>query len=325
MARASLKNCGAELGPMAKIHFIVNPRRPSIGLRWPYEERKVRAFTNDFVTHITRGRSHAELLTRDAIAQGAKLIVCVGGDSTLCEIVNELDRASRGGFEVPALTLHPALQKGDAVKSIALRDNFSDFILSFLEDRATEQLLDLGEVEFTGDYGQKIRRLFLNAAGFGFSSTLVSKMSQDPYASRSNWGFLRLLFRLAPFYRHPEITLVIDGQKILSKKNILTGLVHNGRYGGRGLHLSPDATFGDGQLEYTVILKTLAFRYLWIALQILYSELKTSKYVLRGKFKEMIVTPTRPHRRIQVDFDGDVWGYLPAKFKIMEKYLRFLS
>lgn len=310
---------------MAKIHFIVNPRRPSIGLRWPYEERKVRAFTNDFKTHITRGRSHAELLTREAIDQGAKLIVCIGGDSTLCEIVNALDRAARGGLEVPAITIHPTLQKGDAVKSIPLRENFSDFIISFLEGRAEERMLDVGEVEFTGDYGQKIRRLFLNAAGFGFSSTLVNKMSQDPYASRSKWGFLRLLFRMAPFYRHPEVNLTIDGNKIVHQKNILTGLVHNGKYGGRGLYLSPDATFSDGELEYTIILKTMAMRYFWIALKILSGELTPSKYVLRGKFREMLATPTRPHRRIQVDFDGDVWGYLPAKFSILEKYIRFLS
>lgn len=310
---------------MARIHFIVNPRRPSIGMRWPYEERKIATFTDDFAVRITRGRSHAELLTREAIEQNAELIVCVGGDSTLCEIVNEIQRAGRGGLNLPAITVHPSLQRGDAVKSLKLRNNFSDFLIDFLDGKRIEQHLDIGEVEFTGDYGQKIRRYFVNAAGFGFSSLAVDRMSRDPHLSRSTWGFLKLVLRLAPFYRHPEVSISIDGQPLLKQKHILTGLVHNGRYAGRGLQLSPEATFEDGHLEYTVIQKTFAIHYLWMLLKILSDRLEPSAHVKRGSFKELSVTASRPHRKVQVDFDGDVWGFLPATFRICEKQLHFLS
>ncbi len=293
-------------------------------MRWPFEERAVREITPNYRVHFTRGRLHAEILTREALSAGAKLIVCVGGDSTLCEIANELLRSARLGHDVPALTLHPQLQRGDAIRSLALRESFKDFLTAFLRGEAREEYLDLGECEFTGDYGQKIRRRFVNAAGFGFSSLVVDRLSRDPWLSRSRFGFLRLVLRLAPFYRPPHVDIWVDGEKRFERTAMITGLIHNGKYGARGIKLSEKATFSDGKLEFTFFMRAFPLRYFTALGALLTGRLRPSSSVHQGSFKEMLVQPSHGHRRIPVDFDGDVWGYLPSRFRIVEKALKIV-
>ncbi len=304
---------------MAKIHFIVNPLRPSIGLKWPYEEARIEKITKDFKVHISRGRLHAEILTRTAMEEGAELIVSVGGDSTLNQIVNGVYRASLGGRPQPKIALYPGLQKGDAVKSFQLRKTASEFIEAYLAGQGIEEPLDLGEAEFTGDYGQRVRRLFVNCAGFGFSSTLIDRLQRDFRVTRSKFQFMRLVVRLVPFFRHPEVDIMIDGRKAFEKVDILTGLVHNGVFGGHGFLLSSQSSMTDQRFEYTLIFKAMAYRYLLGVFPLFSGRLRKASFVKQEVCKDMQILPTGDQRKVRVDFDGDSWGFLPARFRILEK------
>mgnify|MGYP000844099948 CR=1 FL=1 len=304
---------------VARIHFIVNPLRPSIGLQWPYEEKKIQAVTEDFEVHITRGRFHAEILTRQAIQDGAELLVCVGGDSTLSEMVNGLYRASLGGGRTPKITLYPELQAGDTARTLRLQKGFLEFLDNYLKGTVQEEKLDLGEIEFAGDHGQKVRRLFINCAGCGLSSTMVAKLSQDYRVSRSRFNFLRLLTRLLLFYRHPDVNIQIDGQRMLTNAPILTTLVHNGRYAGYGLQFSPESSVIDGQFEVSVMLKTFSFRYLLSIFPLFAGNFKNLSFVRRWQAKEILIEPsTTIAKRVRMDFDGDTWGFLPMRVRVLE-------
>jgi diacylglycerol kinase family enzyme len=306
---------------MASIHFIVNPLRPSIGLRWPYEEKKIESLTKDFAVHITRGRLHAEILTREAMRAGAELIVCAGGDSTLSEIINGLYRGSAGGKPLPKLALYPDLQQGDFVKSLQVRKTFVEFLSAFLNRQDIEEKIDVGQVVYTGDYGQKVRRLFINCAGLGFSSVLVDRLSRNYRISRTKFNFFKSIVKLVPFYRHPEVDILVDNEKMMSKEDVLTVLVHNGNYGGYGLQLSPKSNLSDGLLEYTIISKSFTYKYLLGIFPLFSGHLRDASFVKRGACKEIKVVPTAGHRKVRIDFDGDCWGFLPAQFKILEKVI----
>jgi diacylglycerol kinase (ATP) len=309
---------------MALIHFIVNPLRPSIGLQWPYEEKKIERLTKDFKVHITRGRLHAEILSRKAAEEGAKLVVAVGGDSTLSEIVNGLYRASQGGHPAPALTFYPELKQGDFVRSIKLRSSFTEFLEAFLSNQAIEEKFDLGEVEYTGDYGQKVRRLFVNCAGFGFSSVLVGRLSVNYKVKRNKWSYLRLMARLLPFYRHPEVDIFVDDKKICSQQEILSVLIHNGKTAAHGLELSPHSDIHDGKLEITIIKKALPYRYLLGLLPVFAGHIRSLSFVQAQSCKRVKALSIHKTKKVRLDWDGDIWGYLPAEFRVLEKGLSII-
>ncbi len=309
---------------MAKIHFIVNPLRESIGQRWPYEEKKIEKITQDFAVHISRGRLHAELLVRKAINQGADLIVSVGGDSTLSEIVNGLYRASQGGGHVPKLALHCDLHAGDTRQSLKLDKTFESFLSRYLHGQAEETKIDLGEVTFTGDYGQKIRRIFVNAAGFGFSSVIVSQLSGNHRIKRTRWNFFKLIGRHVPFYKHANVSIKIDDKVAVDHRDVLTGLIHNGRFGGHGFELSPNSQVSDNQLEVTVILRSLSYRYLLAMIPLFAGLLHKVGFVRRFRGQKVEVDVHNPQRKVRVDFDGDCWGYLPLQVKVLPQSLTIL-
>lgn len=305
---------------MASIHFIVNPLRPSIGLRWPYEEKRIEAITQDFEVHITRGRLHAEILARKAVEDGAKLIVCVGGDSTLSEIVNGLSRAAAGGRDLPLLALYPQLQQGDFVRCLPQRDSIENLLHAYFEGTAIQEPIDLGEIQFSGEYGQKIRRNFINSAGFGFSSLVTGRLSGDHSIARSKLGVLRLILRLLPFYRSPRLEIGVDDQKV-AIHDVFTGVIQNGRYGSHGLLTSSKAQISDGLLDVTLLLKTFRIKYLFVLLPYVGEKTKHATFAKKISCQRLVVKPPAHLKRIRVDFDGDVWGYLPAEFSVREKAL----
>ncbi len=302
---------------MSQIHFIVNPFRPSIGLRWPYEENKIEALTKDFVVHLSRGKMHSEILTRQAIEDGAKLLVCVGGDSTLSEIVNGLYRASRGNREVPKLTFYPGLQQGDAVRSFDLRSHFVDYLEAYFANQAIDEKVDLGEIEFTGEFGQKMRRVFLNSAGFGFSAALAQKLSGNYKIKRNQFGFLRLLLRHVPFFPHPSVEISID-HGVPFTEDILTGLVHNGRFLGRGIEVSPLSKTNDGVFEFNLVLKTYGYRYILGSVALYSGKMRKASFVRHFSCKHLSLKPALTGKKIRLDFDGDAWGFLPAQISVRE-------
>lgn len=306
---------------MARIHFIVNPLRPSIGLKWPYEEKKIQNITSDFRVHLSRGRFHAETLAEQAISEGAELIVAVGGDSTLSEIANGLMRAKRTKRQIPKLTLYPGLQQGDFVKTLELRPEFSDFLRAYLSNHAIEETIDLGEIEYIGDHGQRVKRIFINCAGFGFSAIVANKLSQNHKLKRTRWNYLKLIAQSLPLYRHPELTVEVDDAAFLKGEEILTGLIHNGKTAARGLVFSNQSDIHDGKFEFTLVRKTFTYRYFFGLLSLFAKGLKTDKFVSQTSCKKVKVFPSRPTRSVRVDFDGDAWGDLPAEFRILEKAL----
>lgn len=306
---------------MARIHFIVNPLRPSIGLRWPYEEKKIEEVTRDFRVHLSRGRFHAETLTEQAIAERAELIVAVGGDSTLSEIANGLTRIKRSGRSIPKLALYPGLQQGDFVKSLELKGHFTDFLRAYLSGQAVEESIDIGEVDFTGDHGQKIRRIFINCAGFGFSAIVANKLSQNHKLKRTRWNYINLIAKSLPLYRHPVISIELDGKPYVSEEEVLTGLIHNGKTAARGLAFSAQSDLRDGKFEFTLIRKTFTYRYFFGILALFAKGLQTNSFVSQTQCKKVKVLPSRSQRKVRMDFDGDAWGDLPAEFRVLEKAL----
>jgi len=311
---------------MAQIHFIVKPFRTSIGPRWPFEEKKIAEITKDFDVHISRGRMHAEKLAEAAIESGAKLIVCVGGDSTLSEIANAIIRAENNGKKVPQLTYHSGFQSGETVRSLNEARPFIEFLKDYVEGNCVEEKMDVGEIEFTGEYGQKIKRIFLNAAGFGFSSTVISKINTVRYSSRKRAKIIQLILSRILFYRRPAVSIKRTngmGQSTIFVKDeeVLTGIAHNGRYAGYGLEFCPTAVVNDGNFEFTLVKKALRYKYFFGIFPLLAGKISDVSFVDQVSCKGLEISLSDPKRRVRVDFDGDCWGYLPAKIKVLPQRL----
>lgn len=310
---------------MADVHLFVQPTVPPIGMKWPYEEKRIEHTLPNFRVHLLRGRRHAELLVRTALDEKAKLLVCVGDDTTFSDLVNGLIRAAPNDREnIPALCIHPELQQGDLIRSLATRKTFDEFLRAYLLGSLEPEFIDIGEIEFTGQYGQKIRRLFSNAMGFGFSAWMTTRLTMAEDLNPTKWTLLKLMVRSLPVYRHHAVEVTIDGKPVALSDEALTGIVSNGRYVANGIDLSPSSSVIDGIFEFLFVARALPLRYLLGVFPLFAGNLESLSFVKRFAFQELELKPRRSAQKIRIDFDGEVWGFLPARVRVLPARLKIL-
>ncbi|MGI8696226.1 MAG: diacylglycerol/lipid kinase family protein [Mycobacteriales bacterium] len=152
----------------------------------------------------TDGRGHAIELARDARAAGTDLVVALGGDGTVNEIVNGL-LAEDVGDDTPMLAVVP----GGAANVFSRSLGFSrDPIV------ATGEILDALRARRSRQVGlgQAGPRWFLFNAGFGFDAEVVHRVERYRRDGRDASAGLYIRSALAEFLagtdrRRPAITM----------------------------------------------------------------------------------------------------------------------
>ncbi|MFB6263140.1 MAG: acylglycerol kinase family protein, partial [Bradymonadaceae bacterium] len=76
--------------PNYRTFVVANPAASAgeVRRKWDRIERLLRARLPELDTAFTEGPGHATVLTREALRSGWEMVVCVGGDGTINEVVN---------------------------------------------------------------------------------------------------------------------------------------------------------------------------------------------------------------------------------------------
>jgi YegS/Rv2252/BmrU family lipid kinase len=184
--------------------------------------------------------------------QGADLIIVVGGDGTIHEVVN--------GFADGGKIINPSCQLG-IISSGTAQDSAKGFGLpkgTALQVEAVcgsgKRLVDLGRVTFIDDQGKVSEQLFFNECQQGIAAVVVQR-----FQAHHKWmgGFLGFgITAIATAARHREqlMTVEIDGKHVVT--DLLLGVVAaNGAYAGGGMHFAPKSKVDDGLLDVVLIHK----------------------------------------------------------------------
>lgn len=228
--------------------FVVNPRSANgaTGARWPALEAYMRDQGLAGETRYTTGPEDARLLTAEALRAGARLVVAVGGDGTINEVVNGFMDVGRADAELGIL---PCGTGGDLIRTLGIARN---------PYRAAEHLLkgaprrlDVGRARFMAGETQ-VERAFLNIAEAGLGGSVVDRVN---HTTKALGGFVSFLAgTLATFasYEPCEITLTVDDQapRRLRAWNVVVG---NGRYFGGGMRILPEAEPDDALFDVMVV------------------------------------------------------------------------
>jgi diacylglycerol kinase (ATP) len=105
-----------------KTTFIVNPAAAggAAGREWPGIQSMAQDRLGPFQVQLTAGLGDAIQLTRQAILEGADLVVCVGGDGTLNEVVNGFMAADEPIRSRPILGYIPLGTGCDFIKTVPI-------------------------------------------------------------------------------------------------------------------------------------------------------------------------------------------------------------
>jgi diacylglycerol kinase (ATP) len=178
----------------------------------------------------TPGPEEAARLAREGASDGYRFVLAVGGDGTANEIANGIVGTSA------ILALYPIGAGNDFARALGYPRRRRD-ILPFLRS-ARARSIDVGEVN---------GRIFVNAAGVGIDGHVAERVSATARVVGDTLGYLVGALVGIATYRPRPMRVVVDGELISGR--FLTVVAANGTHFGSGMHVAPDASLDDGQLD----------------------------------------------------------------------------
>jgi diacylglycerol kinase (ATP) len=209
---------------------------------WRSLPARLRSAGLHFEAAETSGPGSATELARGAAAAGWPLVVAVGGDGTVNEVVNGLVQAD--GPSRATLGVIMAGRGRDTAGNLGIARDHEAAIRRLVH--GDEILVDLGVAEWpTG-----ARRVFLNSAGAGFDAAAAARA----VSIRMPGTVPYLLGALGALRAHRAVpaTVRLDGQLAWTGSMTMVAVANGPRFGG-GMRIAPAARPDDGLLDLIVV------------------------------------------------------------------------
>jgi len=306
--------------PKERFFLVVNPRSAAgaVAREWHRIAAAVRSACGTFEHAFTTGPGHATLLTRSALREGYSVIVSVGGDGTLNEVVNGFFEGGAPVCAGASLGFIPVGTGGDFRKTLGIPVVIED-AARVLSSKASKTL-DLGRLSLVGPHGEQTERYFINIASFGMGGLVDSIVNSSSKVLGGKISFLLATGRAALRYRNQAVRLTLDGGKAFERR-VFNVAVANGRFFGGGMQIAPEADPCDGLFD-VVILGNLAMPEILLNLRSVYegTHLGLPK-VEHFRASHVRAEPVEPGEHVLLDVDGEQPGSLPAEFTVVKQAL----
>lgn len=272
---------------------------------------------------MTSHAGHGIDLAREGAIAGAPLVIAVGGDGTLHEVVNGLMQAKAGayGTKADATQLGVIAQGtgGDFRKTLGLEHRLDKYLDALKSGRT--RALDVGK--FTG--GGKTGHYFVNILSAGMGG-LVDRYVAD--ASRMLGGTaayfgasLKALVNAR--LGNVKATVTNDGHTETHQLRSFMIAICNGRYFGSGMKVAPMAELDDGVLDLVALGSTSKLGFAMTSRGIY-----TGAHIgqagtvhLRGQKIVLDLANEDARSVFLLDVDGEPMGSLPLTVEIVPKAL----
>jgi len=296
---------------------IVNPEAGAGKTRrlWPQIKSIFQGHGLRFEHDITEAPGHAIELAAEAARNGYDMIVSVGGDGTVNEVVNGIHAS--GNMSNSLLGIVSTGTGSDYIRTVGLPRRYEEACKRFL--RPEKRKVDVGIVEYMKN-GSKAERLFVNFAGTGFDAEIVRRTTQQFKNLGGLLSYLCGTVATILMYGNKKISLKVDGEE--TEKKVCTVIMNNGKYGGGGMYTAPGADLADGLLDVLVVGDMSRPKLLYSLPRIYKGTHLTIPNVSMKKAKEIEIKSLGPKMHLQAD--GDLLGELPARFRILPSALNII-
>jgi len=247
-------------------------------------------------------------LAREA-AVDADLLVAVGGDGTVNEVVNGI-----AGLDVE-LALIPRGTGGDFVRTFGIPRKLEQAVEVALRGRTRE--IDLGKGRYRSWAGGEGESYFANIASAGMSGAIAKRTNETSKALGGKVSYAWATVAVFARWRNDEVRVRVDGEEHAGRMHDV--IVANCRYLGGGMKMVPEAQPDDGLLD-VLLIGDLTKRDLLLTMPKTYrgTHLPHPKAtLLRGTTVEIDAPEPLP-----VELDGEQPGTTPIRFEIVPRAVR---
>ena len=245
---------------------------------------------------------HLAEAARDA---GERLLVVVGGDGTMNEVVNG---AAGTSAEIAVL---PNGTGQDFGRTHAIPTGFDDAVRVAL-DGAT-RTVDVGRVTLAGE-----TRYFANVGSAGMSGSVARRANSMSKALGGRATFFYALTREFLAWQNTQVTVRLDAgeERRGAMHDVIVAI---GRWHGGGMKLAPDASQDDGLFDVVFIGDVNKLDFLTTA-----PRLYNGKYLSHPKVDHVrsATVEIDAAEALPVEVDGEPIGTTPARFEVVPAAIR---
>ena len=235
----------------------------------------------------TERPGHAQALATEAVQQGAKHVVAVGGDGTVHEVANGLLCAGSDA----ALGVVPIGSGNDFAKLLG--------VYRHDPSRAVARLVTARPRRF--DAGRVAGEWFVNSVGFGFAPAVVKTRERMQHLR----GFLSYLVPVVQtFFTFEPMVLEVSAPGFRERGYMMMIEVCNGTTSGGSYRFAPDADPADGTLDVCMIRRVSLPRFLLAIPRVMRGTHVTMREVAVFKTAKLVVRS--PEQPLILHVDGEL-------------------
>ena len=245
-------------------------------------------------------------LAQEAKGSPGSLLVVIGGDGTVNEVVNGI-----AGTETQIAVL-PCGTGQDFGRTHGIPSSFDDAVRVVLEGEA--RTIDLGRVELESGTS----RLFANVGSAGMSGAVARRANSMTKALGGRVTFFYALTREFLAWRNTRVVVELEGG--LRREGLMHDvIIANGNWHGGGMKLAADARQDDGLFDVVTIGDVTKLDFVTTA-----PKLYSGRYLSHPKVEllrasSVAISADEP---LPLEVDGEPLGSTPARFEVVPSALR---
>ncbi len=239
--------------------------------------------------------THATRLALQAGQEGYGMVIAMGGDGTVHEVINGLMQLPIE--RRPILGVVPVGSGNDFAHAIGIPGQADHALAHALKGEASA--IDLGLM--TDENGRK--EYFDNTLGIGFDAVVTIRSHRLPIVR----GFLMYLTAVIQtiLLNHDPAQVQFETEQEKWEDQVLMTTVCNGGREGGGFMLSPDSSMTDGVLEYLTVRKvSRAMMFRLIPEFMNGTHRRFTRQIKMGTCKRLSMTADRP---LYIHADGEIF------------------
>ncbi len=263
-------------------------------------------------------RGHAAVIARNAVREGYRKIIAVGGDGTNNEVMNGIMKQQVVASSEITYTIVPVGTGNDWIKTHKIPKNTQKVVDIIKQGKTSYQ--DIGLVTYLTN-GQQGRRYFMNVAGMAYDA-VVAKASEDRQGFTSNQiMYLYLVMSCLRSFEPPRGKVCFDDK--IDEDNYYLVNVGICKYSGGGMQFVPHAVCDDGQFALTLARNFSTMEVLKAVPKFYNGKCGDHPKVDLYHAKSIRVEALE-NQAILLEVDGEFLGGTPVEFTLLEKALRII-
>jgi YegS/Rv2252/BmrU family lipid kinase len=288
---------------------------------WPEIAKMLKARSIEFSEKITDHAYHAIELAREAVLEGFRKLLVLGGDGAIHEVLNGLYSQDEVSPSEVTLGLIPVGSGNDWSRLHKIPSDYEAAVDLIADAERHTRVQDVARVDTLMD-GKPYCRHMMNIGGLGFDSEVCHRF--DLAKERGHAGdrqYLKSLLSGFLSYKCLKFRVSVDGQEFYRGPafSVALGI---GKYCGGGMMQTPEAIPDDGLIDVTVVGKVSKLQFLHKVPSLFRGDIFKNKEVIHTRGRQVDISAA-PYSYMEVD--GEPVGITPVHVAVIPAGVKVVS